>query len=134
MRNRRGAAWALEARSWAGAKAVRVVSDRLAAWGFASPGCLEAVVRLLVATVVADGGRHVSLHLAEQDHTVLVLAFSHRAAPVGGGGCEEAGVLSVLRRLGADSCGTETASEGRQVWALLPLSAPIVSGGRGAPG
>ncbi|KUF14823.1 hypothetical protein AT728_35655 [Streptomyces silvensis] len=69
-------------------------------------------------TVVADGGRHISLHLAEQDGQVLVLAFSHQPEPPE----LDSTVLPCLQKLGAVSCGEETTKEGRQVWALLDLS------------
>ncbi len=119
MRNRQGAAWSLEAQPWAAGKAFIAVAGRLRKWGLTAPDSLEGLVRQLVATVVADGGRHVSIHLAEQDGQVLLLAFSHQPQPPE----LEDGILSRLRELGAVSCGTETAVEGRQVWALLDLAA-----------
>ncbi|WP_405834936.1 hypothetical protein [Streptomyces sp. NBC_01176] len=119
MRNRQGAAWSLEAQPWAPGKGFTAVADRLRKWGLTAPDCLEDLVRHLVATVVADGGRHVSLHLAEQDGQILLLAFSHQPQLPD----LEADVLSRLRELGAGSCGTETAVDGRQVWAVLDLTA-----------
>ncbi|MEV5784585.1 hypothetical protein AB0L42_26785 [Streptomyces sp. NPDC052287] len=119
MRNRQGAAWSLEAQPWAPGKAFTAVAGRLRKWGLAAPDSLEGLVRHLVATVVADGGRHVSIHLAEQDGQVLLLAFSHQPQPP----ALEDDILSRLCELGAVSCGTETAIEGRQVWALLDLAA-----------
>ncbi|MEV8546990.1 hypothetical protein [Streptomyces sp. NPDC051572] len=93
------------------------MSDRLAKWGMKVPDALEGVVRHLVSTVVADGGRHVSLHLAEQDHQALVLAYSHRFRPEA-----SEDPLTRLRELGAVSCGTEMTEDGRQVWAVLDLA------------
>lgn len=118
MRNRQGAAWSLEAQPWAAGKAIREVSGRLSEWGLQPPATLDGLVRQLVAAVVADGGRHVSLHLAEQDHQVLLLAFSHRPQPA----ALDAGVLPRLSELGAVSCGTEVTGEGRRVWAVLDLA------------
>ncbi|CAL9669102.1 hypothetical protein SUDANB145_07318 (plasmid) [Streptomyces sp. enrichment culture] len=114
MRNRQGAAWSFEAQPWAAGKALSAVTGRLAQWGVPAPEMLEAVVRRLVAAVVADGGRHVSFHAAEQDRQVLLLAFSHQ--PAAGPGFD---VLEDLRRLGAVSCGMEMTGEGRRVWAVL---------------
>ncbi|MET7981705.1 MULTISPECIES: hypothetical protein [unclassified Streptomyces] len=119
MRNRQGAAWSLEAQPWAPAKAVAEVTGRLAKWGFKAPDGLETLVRQLVTPVVADGGRHISLHLAEQDNQALILAFSHRPCP---SRVWDDDVLTTLRELGAASCGTEMTSEGRQVWAVLDLT------------
>lgn len=115
MKNRPGAAWSLEAQPWAATKAVTEVTARLAKWGVTEPDGLDEVVRFLVGTVAADGGRHVSLHLAEQDDQALILAFSHQpeAADLGDT------VLPRLHELGAVTCGTEVTPEGRQVWAVL---------------
>ncbi|WP_393072329.1 hypothetical protein [Streptomyces sp. LN704] len=64
-----------------------------------------------MTTVVADCGRHVSVHLAEQDGQVLLLAFSDHPQPP-----EMADdVLPRLRASAAVSCGTETAAGGRPV-------------------
>ncbi|MEU9333159.1 hypothetical protein AB0D49_08335 [Streptomyces sp. NPDC048290] len=133
MKNRRGANWTLDAQPWAArsapGNAVATVTGQLTAWGLPAPAALESLVRHLVTTVVADGGRRVSLHLAEQAHQLLVLALSHQPHPP----ALDDGALPRLRELGAVSCGTESTVEGRQVWAvvdLIPLRQPIVSGGR----
>ncbi|MFJ9381611.1 hypothetical protein [Streptomyces sp. NPDC101455] len=115
MANRQGATWSLEAQPWVGKKAVANVTERLAKWGLRGPESLDDVVLLLVAAVVGDGGRHISVHLAEQDHQALILALSHQpdAADV------QDAVLPRLHELGAVSCGTELTPDGRQVWAVL---------------
>lgn len=118
MANRQGATWSLEAQPWAGKKAAGHVAERLTHWGHPHPARLDDVVRHLIATVVEDGGRHVSLHLAEQDHQALILALSHQPQPPDLG----SEVLPRLHELGAVSCGTEVTVEGRQVWALLDLA------------
>jgi len=118
MANRQGATWSLEAQPWAGKKAAGQVADRLTRWGHPHPAHLDDVVQFLIATVVDDGGRHVSLHLAEQDRQALILALSHQPAT----GPLATPVLTRLQELGAVSCGTEVTVEGRQVWALLDLA------------
>lgn len=118
MANRQGATWSLEAQPWAGTKAAGHVADRLTRWGHPPPAHLDAVVQFLVATVVHDGGRHVSLHLAEQDRQALILALSHQPATE----ALATPVLTRLQEMGAVSCGTELTVEGRQVWALLNLA------------
>ncbi|MET9055244.1 hypothetical protein ABZW50_29265 [Streptomyces bacillaris] len=66
---------------------------------------------------VADGGRRVSVHLADQNRQALIVALSHRPGlPV-----TDSGVLPELAGLGAVSCGTDTAHDGRRVWAVLDL-------------
>lgn len=118
MKNRQGASWSLEAQPWAPGKAFAEVTGRLSKWGLKAPDTLEALLRQLVTTVVADGGRHVSLHLAEQDDQALLLVFSHHPRP---SQPQDDDVLNRLRELGAASCGTEMTGEGRQVWAVLDL-------------
>ncbi|MFJ9900996.1 hypothetical protein ACIQPR_47575 [Streptomyces sp. NPDC091280] len=115
MANRQGATWSLEAQPWAGKKAVADIAARLAKWGLRKPAELDDVVLLLVSSVVGDGGRHISVHLAEQDHQALILALSHQpeAADV------QDQVLPRLHDLGAVSCRTELTPDGRQVWAVL---------------
>ncbi|MFF9090809.1 hypothetical protein ACF1BE_31405 [Streptomyces sp. NPDC014991] len=124
MRNRRGASWTLDTAPWAPARAASNVTARLADWGLTAATSLDQVVRLLTATVIADGGRRISIHLSEQNGMALVLCLSHRHADTG----EAADLLIGLRDLGADSCGIETTAEGRHVWALMPAH-PCVSSG-----
>lgn len=116
MKNRRGASWTLETGPWIPKKAARHVAGRLTDWGLRAPDMLEEVVTTLTTAVIADGGRRISIHLSEQDGRVIVLALSHQDSHASAGD-----VLPALRDLGTASCGTETTSEGRQVWALLDL-------------
>lgn len=117
MKNRRGAAWTLESAPWTPKKAATHVTDRLASWGLTAPTALHDVVVLLAQTSVADGGRRISLHLSEQDGRALILTISHQAPAA-----DEPDVLPALQNLGTASCGTETTTEGRHVWALLDLT------------
>ncbi|MFF7191817.1 hypothetical protein ACFZAR_43250 [Streptomyces sp. NPDC008222] len=118
MANRQGATWSLEAQPWAGKQGAAHITERLTKWGLRHPTGLDEIVRYLIATVVQDGGRHISLHLAEQDRQALILALSHQPTPDD----LAATVLPRLHELGAVSCGTEITPEGRQVWALLDLA------------
>ncbi|GLF95324.1 hypothetical protein [Streptomyces yaizuensis] len=118
MANRPGAAWTLESRPWSARKAAGLVDRRLAQWGMQGPGTTAELVTLLVATAVADGGRRISLHLAEQNGTALVLALSHQPDPPP----LDDTTLTRLRALGALSCGTETTTDGRTVWAVVALT------------
>ncbi|MET8061179.1 hypothetical protein [Streptomyces microflavus] len=75
------------------------------------------LTELLVRTAVADGGRKVSVHLADQGRQVLIVALSHQPVHE----VADDAVLPELTRLGAVSCGTDTAEDGRRVWAVLDL-------------
>lgn len=68
VRNRRSANWSLEAAPWAAQKASGFVWGQLHKWGYREADEAAAgLVELLVRTAVADGGRRVSVHLADQD-------------------------------------------------------------------
>ncbi len=118
VRNRRTAAWSLEAAPWSAGKASAHVLDRLHEWGYREvDAAAAALTKLLVRIAVADGGRRVSVHLADQNRQALIVALSHQP----GLAVAETGVLPELTSLGAVSCGTDTADDGRRVWAVLNL-------------
>lgn len=117
MKNRRGAAWTLDAEAWTPKNAAGKVTERITSWGFKPPDALHPVVIALATTAITDGGRRISVHLSEQDGLVLVLVISHQAPATDDGD----DVLPRLRELGVPSCGIETSPEGRQIWALLDL-------------
>ncbi|MER6916435.1 hypothetical protein ABT354_32645, partial [Streptomyces sp. NPDC000594] len=118
MANRPGAAWTLESQPWSAPKAIRLVREHLAQRGRRTPDSTDEVVQLLVRAAVADGGRTISLHLAEQNRTLLVLALSHQPDPP----ALDDSLLPALHRLGVLSCGTETGTDGRRLFAVLPLT------------
>ncbi len=118
VRNRRSANWQLPSEPWTPKKASGHVLLRLREWGFREAGRAAAeLTELLVRTAVADGGRRVSVHLADQGQQALIVALSHQPAHEAANGT----VLPELTRLGAVSCGTDTAEDGRRVWAVLDL-------------
>ncbi|MER7764561.1 hypothetical protein [Streptomyces sp. NPDC097619] len=116
VRDRRVANWALSGDCWAAAKAVRSVAGKVREWGYDRPadGALAGAVRLLVGAALTDGGRRISVHLADQDGRVLIVVLSHTVAAT------DSGLLARLAAVeGTASCGTEASEEGRRVWALL---------------
>ncbi|WP_250293548.1 hypothetical protein [Streptomyces atroolivaceus] len=118
VRNRRSANWSLEAAPWSAKKATGHVLDRLHEWGYREADqAAAALTELLVHTAVADGGRRVSVHLADQDRQALIVALSHRP----GLAVTDDAVLPELTDRGAVACGTDTADDGRRLWAILPL-------------
>ncbi|MFF2732905.1 hypothetical protein ACFVS9_34025 [Streptomyces sp. NPDC058008] len=118
VRNRRSANWSLEAAPWSARKATGHVLDRLHEWGYREADQAAAdLTDLLVRTAVADGGRRVSVHLADQDRQALIVALSHQP----GLAVTDDAVLPELTALGAVACGTDTADDGRRLWAILPL-------------
>ncbi|MGG8409510.1 hypothetical protein ACM614_24395 [Streptomyces sp. 12297] len=117
IRNRQTAALTFRADQWASGKAAGQAVTTVRGWGY--PGLdeqdLDAAVRLLVAAAVRDGGRRVSVHLADQADKILVVALSHRPGPA-----PEGDVLAGLAALTAvDSCGDDLGDDGRRLWALL---------------
>ncbi|MFC9429729.1 hypothetical protein [Streptomyces sp. NPDC056987] len=118
MANRRGANWTLESAPWSVATARRRVLAQLRVWGHTTADRTAGdLVTVLMRTAVADGGRRVSVHLAEQNRQVLILVLSHQAAPA----MTDAEVLPRLAELGASTCGTDVAEDGRRLWAVLDL-------------
>ncbi|MFF2716810.1 hypothetical protein [Streptomyces sp. NPDC058011] len=118
VRNRRSANWQLEAAAWTPKKASSHVLLRLQEWGYRETGRAAAeLTELLVRTAVAGGGRRVSVHLADQGRQALIVALSHQPVHA----VADDRVLPELARLGAVTCGTETAEDGRRVWAVLDL-------------
>ncbi|MER5556963.1 hypothetical protein ABT001_35890 [Streptomyces sp. NPDC002793] len=118
VRNRRSANWCLEAAPWAAGKATEHVLRQLHEWGYREADQAAAdLTGALVRTAVADGGRRVSVHLADQERQALVVALSHQPGLAVG----DTAVLPELTGLGAVSCGTDTAEDGRRVWAVIDL-------------
>ncbi|WP_405697758.1 hypothetical protein [Streptomyces sp. NBC_01185] len=118
MRNRRAANWTLEAAPWSAGKASRAVVSRLHEWGYRQADqAASDLTELLVRTAVGDGGKRVSVHLADQDRQALIVSLSHQ---VGLAVCDET-LLRELAALGAVSCGSDTAEDGRRVWVVLDL-------------
>ncbi|MFH9295167.1 hypothetical protein [Streptomyces sp. NPDC017520] len=87
-------------------------------WGYREADQAAAdLTEALVRAAVADGGRRVSLHLADQNRQALIVALSHRP----GVAVADTAVLAELTGLGAVSCGTDTSEDGRRMWAVLDL-------------
>jgi hypothetical protein len=124
--NRRAANWTLENAPWSPAKAGRHVIGKLAEWGYTltadQKADVTAVTVLLARAALADGGRRISLHLADQDHQALILILSHQSGPAPDDP-EGADLLREVTALGVVSCGTDTDREdgGRRRWALTDL-------------
>ncbi|MFD8413834.1 hypothetical protein ACFV2Q_19070 [Streptomyces sp. NPDC059650] len=118
VRNRQTAALVYRSDEWAAKKAAGEALATVRGWGYGELDAadLDEVVRLLVGTVVADSGKRVSVHLAEQDRSVLVLVLSHR---VDGGRGEQQLLGDLAAVPSVHTCGTDVGEDGRRVWALL---------------
>ncbi|MEV0416273.1 hypothetical protein AB0I68_37375 [Streptomyces sp. NPDC050448] len=118
IRNRRTAGLTFRADQWAAKKAGVQAAAAVRAWGYAhlDERDLETAVRRLVEAAVADGGKRISVHLADQDHRILAVALSHVAGAVPDADAV-LGELAALRTV--VSCGSDVAPDGRRVWALL---------------
>ncbi|MEU2955642.1 hypothetical protein [Streptomyces xanthochromogenes] len=119
--NRRAANWTLDNAPWTPAKAGRHILGQLDAWHYqptaALAACLTQITELLARTALADGGRRVSLHLADQDRQALIMVLSHTA----GTDITSDELLRGIADLGASSCGADTATDGRRLWAVIDL-------------
>ncbi|WP_231633165.1 hypothetical protein, partial [Streptomyces clavuligerus] len=119
MANRPGAAWAFESAPWVASRAARAVTEQITAWRLPAPEGTGDVVKFLVRTAVADGGRRISVHVSEQNRLVLVLALSHRPHPAP----LDPAVLTRLHRLGPRGCGSRATADGRETWAIIDTAA-----------
>ncbi|WP_093803985.1 hypothetical protein [Streptomyces sp. Wb2n-11] len=122
MRNRRGVNWPMEAAPWTIAKARRRVLVQLQEWGHRPDEAVAAVITKLVGGVLEDGSRRISVHLSDQDGQACILALSHQPALTAG---QPPAGDDVLAAVGAipivSSCGTDTAPDGRRLWAVIDL-------------
>ncbi|MFJ3908554.1 hypothetical protein [Streptomyces vinaceus] len=118
IRNRQTAGLTFRADQWAAKKAGARATATVRAWGYADldEPDLDTAVRRLVQAAVADGGKRISVHLADQDQRILAVALSH----VGDAAPGEDAVLTEIAALRTVvSCGSDLAPDGRRVWALL---------------
>lgn len=124
--NRRAANWTLENAPWSPVKAGRHVVTKLTEWGYRldheREADITALTVLLARAALTDGGRRISLHLADQNHQALILILSHQSGPAPEGP-EGEDLLREVTALGVVSCGTDTDREdgGRRRWALTDL-------------
>ncbi|MFD4034413.1 hypothetical protein ACFWVP_28860 [Streptomyces sp. NPDC058637] len=132
IRGRRSRNWPYEASATVAGRAGRVAEDAVTRWGYKVTGHqVQAVVELLFRAAAEDGGRRLSVHLADDEDRsqVLVLVISHRQdMPVGDDDqvLREAQHMRTLASLGPRDVGVETTSEGRRWWAGLDLPRPGV--------
>lgn len=117
LRNRQTVALPYRSDPWAAAKAAARAVEVVRQWKYdrLDAADLEAAVRLLVGLAVADGGKRVSVHLADQDRKIVVAVLSHVTDPAPNG--RVLVELAALRSV--DACGTDAGAEGRRTWALL---------------
>lgn len=113
--------------------AVRVgqeVAKALHQWGYRPKDDQpQKVVELLLRSADQDGGRRVSLHLADDEdrNQVMLLALSHRQDTPPGDDDQvlrDAEHMRALAALGPRDVGVETTTSGRQWWAGLDLPRP----------
>ncbi|MCZ1011924.1 hypothetical protein [Streptomyces lydicus] len=101
---------------WAADKVASRVVEALQDWGYRTDeDAVKEVSRLLVEAAVADEGKRISVHVADQDAMALVVVLSHRP-----GIAPDDDVLARIAGITVtSSCGTDAAPEGRRVWALM---------------
>lgn len=116
VRNRRTAALTFRADEWAAKKAAGQAVETVRGWDYPAldESDLATVVQQLVTAAVADGGKRVSVHLGDQEQKILVAVLSH--VP----GAPNDSVLGQVAALATvDSVGTDSAPDGRRMWAIL---------------
>ncbi|MEV4975563.1 hypothetical protein [Streptomyces scopuliridis] len=126
MRNRRGVNWPMEAAPWSVKGVQRRITNQLGEWGYrpalAALEAVQAVVGHLVTAALGDGSRRISVHLTDQNRQICVLVLSHQTgqatghAPVG-----DDTLTRITEYPIVSSCGTDTAADGRRLWAVIDL-------------
>ena len=123
MKNRRGVNWPMEAAPWTVAKARRRVLVQLKEWGYRPDDqAVATVIAQLVGGVLEDGSRRISVHLSDQDRQACILALSHQQGLTVGQPRTGDDVLTAVSAIPiVSSCGTDTAPDGRRLWAVIDL-------------
>ncbi|MFE4915847.1 hypothetical protein ACFRCX_30550 [Streptomyces sp. NPDC056652] len=126
MRNRRCVNWPMEAAPWAVTGAQRRITDQLREWRYrpapAAVEAVQAVVGHLVTAALGDGSRRISVHLSDQDRQLCVLVLSHQPSqPVGQAPADDGTLTRITEYPIVSSCGTDTAADGRRLWAVIDL-------------
>ncbi|MFJ2225568.1 hypothetical protein ACIOFY_36700 [Streptomyces anulatus] len=122
--------WAVTPSGGAAARVGREVATALNQWGYRPKDDQpQKVVEFLLRSAAQDGGRRVSLHLAddEERNQVMLLALSHRQNMPPGEDDQvlrDAEHMRALAALGPRDVGVETTPEGRRWWAGLGLPRP----------
>lgn len=122
--------WAFTPSPAAAARAGREVAEALHRWGYRpKDDHPRQVVELLFRSAAQDGGRRISLHLADDEtqNQVMVLAISHRQDMPPGDDDQvlrDAEHMRTLAALGPRDVGVETTPDGRRWWVGLDLSRP----------
>ncbi|MFJ5951454.1 hypothetical protein [Streptomyces noursei] len=126
VRNRQVCNFTIVSDRWAANKVAARVVEALRGWGYQThEEAVKEVARLLVEAAVADEGRRISVHVADQDAMALVVVLSHRP-----GLAPDDDVLARIAGIAVtSSCGTDAAPDGRRVWALMDtrVNAPTMA-------
>ncbi|MFC8705832.1 hypothetical protein ACFUIV_27110 [Streptomyces anulatus] len=122
--------WAVTPGQGAATRVGREVVTALHQWGYRPKGDQpQKVVELLLRSAAEDGGRRISLHLADDEdrNQVMLLALSHRQDMPPGDDDQvlrEDEHMRALVILGPRDVGVETGPSGRRWWAGLDLPRP----------
>ncbi len=116
--SRRARVLAFRADRWAAKKAAAQAALAVAEWDYPllDEHDFLKTVHGLVDTAVAAGGKRVSVHLADQDDKILVMALNHQTSEQDAAGAVPTEV-AVLRTV--DACGAHADHDGHAWWALL---------------
>ncbi|MFI1226070.1 MULTISPECIES: hypothetical protein [unclassified Streptomyces] len=130
IRGRNVRNWAVTPSRGAAVRIGQEVAKALHQWGYRPKDDQpQKVVELLLRSADQDGGRRVSLHLADDEdrNQVMFLALSHRQDMPPGDDDQvlrDAEYMRALAALGPRDVGVETTLSGRQWWAGLDLPRP----------
>ncbi|MEU1077229.1 MULTISPECIES: hypothetical protein [unclassified Streptomyces] len=122
LANRRCVNWPLESSPWTSSTAQRRIIELLQAWGYRpEEAAVRGVVAALIAPAVADAGRRISVHLADEGNRACIPVLSHHHTPAT---CAEPSLTAVASSPSVAACGTDQAPDGTRLWAVIDLSMP----------
>ncbi|MFD9565100.1 hypothetical protein [Streptomyces sp. NPDC059994] len=122
LANRRCANWPLESAPWTATATQRRIVEQLQAWGYRpDPAAVRHVVAALIAPAVADAGRRISVHLADEQGRACILVLSHQHTPQTP---TELTLTTVADCPSVAACGTDNAPDGTRLWAVIDLATP----------
>ncbi|MBD0746738.1 hypothetical protein [Streptomyces sp. CBMA152] len=122
LANRRCVNWPMESAPWTATTAQRRVVEQLQAWGYRpDEAAVRRVVAALIAPAVADEGRRISVHLADEHDRACILVLSHQHL---GDAPTQLSLAVVADCALVSACGSDQALDGTRLWAVIDVTAP----------
>ncbi|PKV82614.1 hypothetical protein [Streptomyces sp. TLI_146] len=122
LSNRRCVNWPMESALWTASTAQRRIVEQLRAWGYRpDETAVRQVAAVLIAPAVADAGRRISVHLADEGGRACILVLSHQSLH---DTTAQLSLTTVADCPSVAACGSDHAPDGTRLWAVVDLTTP----------